>query len=350
MADAPAAPASPARARAGSLPLEALRTTLGRPPVWLVIWAVQLLLALAPALVHQHWFQGATAHRYPRGRLFANLDAEFRFDQRQESALVDAATGQLGAVIVLLAMLAGGFFAGGWLQVFLERTGGHSLRRFFLGGSRYFWRFVRLLVLSVLTLALASWVIYGLPWNQLVLGWLHGVPASDWEKLETLASESTVVALRGTQHVLFALAFGLVMVWGDYTRTRIALHDTSSALWAGLCTWFTLLRHPVRTLGPGLSLFALEVALVLGAGWFSRAVEGDLFAHPDMLNVAILLAVGQLVLLWQVVLRGARYHAAVQVSREVVRPIARPDPWKSSVGGPGGPRYPIGGDEYGVSL
>ena len=54
---------------------------------------------------------------------------------------------------------------------------------------------------------------------------------------------------------------------------------------------------------------------------------------------------------------AARYHAAVQVSRDVVTPIARPDPWKSSVGGPGGPRYPIetgepgdAADEYAVSL
>jgi hypothetical protein len=34
----------------------------------------------------------------------------------------------------------------------------------------------------------------------------------------------------------------------------------------------------------------------------------------------------------------------------VVTPILRPDPWKDSVGGPGGPRYPIGGDEHLVQL
>ena len=41
---------------------------------------------------------------------------------------------------------------------------------------------------------------------------------------------------------------------------------------------------------------------------------------------------------------------AAVVSREVVRPISRPDPWKRTLGGPGGPRYPIGGDEYSVSM
>ena len=45
-----------------------------------------------------------------------------------------------------------------------------------------------------------------------------------------------------------------------------------------------------------------------------------------------------------------RYHAALQVSVRVVQPLPRPDPWKHSIGGPGGPQYPIGGDEYGVSL
>jgi hypothetical protein len=33
-----------------------------------------------------------------------------------------------------------------------------------------------------------------------------------------------------------------------------------------------------------------------------------------------------------------------------VRPLARPDPWRRSIGGPGGPRYPIDGDDYGVAL
>jgi hypothetical protein len=31
--------------------------------------------------------------------------------------------------------------------------------------------------------------------------------------------------------------------------------------------------------------------------------------------------------------------------------LSRPDPWKESIGGPGGPRYPLEeGDEYGVAL
>jgi hypothetical protein len=42
------------------------------------------------------------------------------------------------------------------------------------------------------------------------------------------------------------------------------------------------------------------------------------------------------------ILRGARYHASVKVSQEIVRrPAQQPDPWRA-IGGPGGPQYPVG--------
>lgn len=330
--------------------LDALRVTLGRPPVWLLVFTIEILLALPPTLAYFSWISNATAHRYAPSTLFANLDAAFIFDHRAETSELNAATGQVGAVLVLFAMLIGCFCAGGWLQVFLERTRGESLRRFFFGGARYFWRFFRLLLLTLVTLGLVSWIVYGTPWQQLVLHWIFHVPASDFASLETLPSETVVVTLRFVQSGLYALLFGIVLVWGDYTRTRLALHDTSSAVWAGLCTWWTIVRHPVKTLRPMVGLLAIEVVIVIGLGRFAHSVEADIVSHPEAVGVGVLFAIAQFVLLWRVILRGARYHAAVHVSREVVMPIARPDPWKASIGGPGGPRYPIGGDEYSVSL
>ena len=72
-----------------------------------------------------------------------------------------------------------------------------------------------------------------------------------------------------------------------------------------------------------------------------------------MLNCAIgaMAAVNVLALFLASAIRGAAYFAAVRVSRDVVRPLSRPDPWKGSIGPPGGPQYlPGKGDEYGVSL
>ncbi|MBL8862928.1 MAG: hypothetical protein JNK02_13100 [Planctomycetes bacterium] len=330
--------------------LEALRGALGRPAIWLVILLFEVLLALGPALAWFAWMSAATANRYEPGSLVSNLGANFRFDHRAGLGALGDATGQVGAALALVAMLAGCFIGGGWLQVFLERTHGESARRFFHGGARWFWRFARLLLVTLALLAGVGWVVFGKPWNVLVLQLGMNVPPGDFERLETLGSEQTVVALRFAQAALHAGLVALVLAWGDYTRTRLALHDTNSAVWAGLQTAWTITRHPIRTLRPLAALFLLEAFLLTGLGFFARSVEGDLVRQARPWETAVLCATVIAALVWRVILRGARYHAAVQVSREIVRPIARPDPWRKTLGGPGGPRYPIGGDEYTVSM
>ncbi len=279
--------------------IEALRVALGRPPIWLVVWAVEALLALAPALLLHGWLKGAIAHRYEPGSLFGNLDAYFRFDHQGEMETLDGATGMLGSVLAMLAILFGAFSAGGWLQVFLERTHGHSLQRFFLGGARYFWRFFRLTIATILALSLVTWLVHGKAWNTVVLKWICHVPPADFERLETFTSEWSAFLVRGAQQAVYAVGVAVVFVWGDYSRTRLALHDTSSATWSGLCTLFTMLRHPVKTLRPIAGLFVLEVGLVVGIGALARAVEADLARGSGLAGVGLLLLLGQLALLWR---------------------------------------------------
>jgi hypothetical protein len=141
-----------------------------------------------------------------------------------------------------------------------------------------------------------------------------------------------------------------VLVWGDYTRTRLAMHDGVSALWAGLCTWVTLIAHPVRTLRPMLLLWLAEVAVLWAAWHLSRFLDARITEPGDWVALLLLFLVGQGILAWRCIVRGARYAAALEISGGLVRAPRRPDPWKESVGGPGGPQYPLGGDEYTVSL
>jgi hypothetical protein len=271
----------------------------------------------------------ALDHRQEPGSLFGDLDSTFRFDHRHEMALLDAATGRVGSALVALAVIVGAFSAGGWLQVFLEEPRGSVLPRFFLGGARHFGRFLRFAVLTVLLLSLWTWLVQGPVWRTLVLEGILRVPAEDASRLESLGSERTAFLARASRQVVHALGFAWILVWGDYGRTRLALQGTSSAVWAGLGTAGTLLRHPVRTLRPMLGLFLVEVAVVLAFGWLARAIEGEVGKGAGLGGVAALLGLGQIVLAWRVVLRGSRYHAAIEVSRRVVPPIARPDPWKT---------------------
>lgn len=325
----------------------ALRTALGRVPVWLLCWLVPLLCAASLASAWPRALDEMFAHHYEPGSVLATLDQDFRFDQRVRLGALREATAGAAAGLGLLVVLFGVFSAGGWLQVFLERTQGHSMRRFLWGGARYFWRFLRVLVLTLALLALWTWLLHGWPWKA-ALGLLCG--ARDGE-LEVLSSERQALAVTWLQEGLYSLGVALVLVWGDYTRTRLALQDTRSAFVAGACSAGLLVLHPLQTLRPLVVLFALEAAAVLVLGRAAHGLDRGLGPQSGASSLWALFLTGQAALLVRSLLRGARYHAVAQVSKRLVPPLAQPDPWAARVGGPGGPQYPLDlADDYGVSI
>src|SRR5205085_3431848 len=147
-----------------------------------------------------------------------------------------------------------------------------GLGPFLAGGARFVGRFLRLAVLSILLLALATWLAR-VAWEQLLLRAFLHVPAADFGRLETLASERTAFLARGAHAALTAILVALVFTWGDYTRTRIALFDARSVVWAGLGSAVTLLAHPIRALRPVLALFLCEVAAVTLGGLLVHRVD-----------------------------------------------------------------------------
>lgn len=332
----------------GPLCLRSLNTAIGRTPLWITVSVMTSLLALVVAMPWFNWFAEAMEHRYAPGSLLVSIDETFRHDHSATRAVLEESTRSTGAAMALLAMLVGVFTAGGWLQVFLERTEGHSLRRFFFGGSRYFFRFLRVLVVTILSLSLLTFLVYGKPWAFLVEELWLGLADGD---LEELTSELTARRIGFLQDGLYFGGVALLLAWGDYTRTRLALHDTSSAVWAGLCTWALLFLHPIRTLRPLVLLWLTEAAMLWAVWQFSMRVESSLGPDSGGAAVLLLILLGQLGLFWRTIVRGARYAATTEVSHLFVRPLPRPDPWKqqATVGGPGGPQYPIGdGDQFGV--
>src|SRR5690606_25996694 len=111
------------------------------------------------------------------------------------------------------------------------------------------------------------------------------------------------------------------------------------------------LRHPIQTLRPMLALVLVEAVFLVGIAYLAGWIEEGLAEAASWWRVAVIFVLFQLAMLVRHIIRGARYAAAATVSKEIVRPLFRPDPWKDSIGGPGGPRYPLEeGDEYGVSL
>jgi len=131
----------------------------------------------------------------------------------------------------------------------------------------------------------------------------------------------------------------------------MALRGSRAAVWSGVCAFFFMLRHPIKTLRPHILLFLLELLVVtVIAGGVTRWLDETLATEPEPMTVVFMFAVGQLALMWREITRGARYYSALQVCREFL-PIDAPDASRT-IGGPGGPQYPVDddGDEYEVAL
>ena len=346
-----------------SLFLRCWGVAFSRFQLWGATTLVLLLLSLPSFLQTSSAFRGMIGNRYPdaaaardlhgsMGAPSLNLGEVFRQDHRGALAQLDGSLASSGAALAFLAFLFGVFAAGGWLQVVFEQPRSRSLRRFGLGGTRYFGRFLRIGVLAVLALGLVRWIWYGAPWSHIVEGLILDVPEYDLGKLETLGSERQVRILGWFQDGMFAIAFAKVMVWATYTRTRMALRDGRSVIAAAVATAFLMLRHPIQTLRPLLLLLVFDVLVVLGVcGQGMGAVQARFDAEPGGWNVASMFGVGVLALAWRQITRGARYHAAARVSQALVPPTEhRPDPWAQTVGGPGGPQYPVADDEYHVTV
>jgi hypothetical protein len=347
---------SMARIREGRLFLISLRVSLGRLSLWLSVGTLLALLSLAVALPTYSWFESLSQSRMQPGEEFSSLSTVFRQDHAQGLSQLSDSTSAVAAVMVFLAWLVGIFVAGGWLQVILERTQHQSLRRFLVGGARHFWRFLRLALLVLLVLGVFRWVLYDAPFEKLVLQRGLGLPATDLlpgRSLESLDSEATRDHILWVRDGLMALCFMLTMAWAVFTRTRMALSGSRSVLIASGLTLFSLVRHPLRTLAPLFGLFLVELLILVGVlGTISTWVNHHMESVPDQGWIWLLFTLGALGLFWREVTRGARYHAAVVVSKAMIRSSAHANPWQS-IGGPGGPQYPVTEDEderFGVSL
>lgn len=331
----------------GAIYTAAIRSAIGRVPIWLLTTLMLLLLALPSGQLTEQVYDSAVGNSYEAGSLLSKLHKDFRADHSAELGALAAQLGKLSTLLAALSILLGIFTAGGWLRVFLERTEGRSVRRFLSGGAHHFWRFLRLAVIVLLLLSAAYWIAFEQPWERLLEFWLQ-LPSAD---LEALDSELDAQRLALFQAGIHQFMVAMIMTWAIFTRARMSMFDSKSSIWAGFASLFTMLRHPIRTLRPMLAILILEGLIIFAAGSIHSWLESGLTAEAGWQSLALIFACSAVLLALLEILHAARYSAAVFVTRSIVPPLSRPDPWKHSIGAPGGPQYPIvEGDEYDVSL
>jgi len=217
-------------------------------------------------------------------------------------------TGVLLAVAAFSYLLFTTLLTGGILSVFTTESGRFTVRDFWAGCGANFWRFFRLMLISLFFYA-AAIAVYAVIHRR--IGRLDAV-ATAYE---------TVVYKRWAGLGLLLLMFWIVNMIFDYARIMTVVNDSRRMIRQTLSAVRFVLRHPLKT-------FALYLAIVLiGMAVFALLLR--LRGSLDQSSItAVLLAIliGQLTLASRMWARVASCAGQMELYRRLAPPVIEAPP------------------------
>jgi hypothetical protein len=224
-------------------------------------WKMILLLLVAnnlftlPLVVPIFWLVALTTGRtLTADRMFAsNLDFRWIIDliNNQMPGFSLESTGiQIGLSIALMALiylLLNTFFAGGIIEVFAADYGHFTMRRFWAGCGAYFWRFLRLMLISLFFYGGAVFIYF------VVRGMVNRAAAQ-------ATSYESLLYQRWGSLLLLIVMLGFVNMVFDYAKIRTVVEDSRSMF----RETFKALGFSLRHLFSVSALFLIIAAIGIG--------------------------------------------------------------------------------------
>lgn len=232
-----------------------LRRATTEPRMILVLYFVNLLMALPIAMA----FRAVLAAGFGNSMAPATLLGSLDFTTWQD--FLTAHRDELSAVfrqiswIVMISMLLNAFLAGGILTVLKDSRGKFTASSFFGGCGAYLGRFLRLFVLFVIVLLLAS----------LVLGAIVGFIGQ--ALTDNATSEVTYIWVQVAMAIVFMIPVTLLLMIADYAKVSVVLNDERSMLKSAWKSTTFVFRHLFTTFS--LELLMLLVPILLFAIYLS---------------------------------------------------------------------------------
>lgn len=290
--------------------LAGFRRALGSPGIVVALWLVNFVIALPLAWVMSASMRASIGSSLVHEKLRAGFDmgwfGEYRslargleatFDPTLMGAgafyqnLEDWVTGGLFGVfpglvgVGVLYALVWALLLGGVLARFARPEDPTGAARFVQSGGRYFFRFVRLALLS----APIYWLVYKL--YGLLHRWLEGLTRD-------VTSEKTVFLFSFIVLVLVGFLLTLVHICFAYAKFATVLEDRRSMIFAALRGIGFVLSNPGRALGVYYLMMSTSVILLLIYGWIAPGPE-----QSTWIGMLFAFAVGQLFLMAKLVIR-----------------------------------------------
>lgn len=207
-------------------------------------------------------------------------------------------------VLGLLYLLFNVYLTGGIVAT-LASDSRITLRRFSTGAGRFFWRYVRLLLIFL--------VVFGgiLAANS---EWLEPY-VSDQEKTVTTDRASFLWSVGNQAAIFLAAAFALMVF--DYAKIRTVIQRRRSMVVAVLSALGFVLRRPIRT----VSLFAMNL-LILVLLFASYLLAENLLSNATYASMFTLLIVQQLLILGRIWMKLSFFASQIKLYEDALAPAA----------------------------
>lgn len=285
-------------------------------------WKMILLLLVAnnlftlPLVVPIFWLVALTTGRtLTADTMFAgHLDVRWIIDviNNQLPGFSLESTGiQIGSSIVvmgLIYLLLNTFFAGGIIEVFAVDYGHFTMRRFWAGCGAYFWRFFRLMLISLFFYGGAGFIYF------VIRGMVNSSAA------QSTSYESFLYQRWGTL-LLLVVMLGFVNMLFDYAKIRTVVDDSRS-----------MFRETFKALGFSLRHFfsvsvLYSVIAVIGIVFFlSLAWLRDSIDQSSIITLIAAILLGQTAIAARMWTRMTFYAAELDFYRRYKPKKIRPLP------------------------
>ena len=277
-----------------------LGTSTRRPRLALTLWVWNLVIAAVVAFPVWRWWSDAFGNAPATDSLLNRLDFAVLTDltQYNRTSVWSVAWSSVTAGI-FVALLTNSLLVGGILEILLTSDSRSFMHRFFRGAGHFYWRFLKMLLMSVVAGLIALAAV-----GAVLALILRPLSASAWEPGWVLAA------------ILQFAVLGVVMLWFylalDYARIRVALDDSRRTLraWAGALGFVCR-----RVFGTYAITILIALLLLVVAGLY----VGYCAAIPENTRTTILLmlVVQQVFMIVRSGLRVAHLGAEVDYYRQV---------------------------------
>ncbi|MBI2620139.1 MAG: hypothetical protein HYW57_08670 [Ignavibacteriales bacterium] len=210
------------------------------------------IFGAAPFLVHYDSYLSGSVIR-PIGRFFFDLIFRLRIGFEYLGPLT---------ILAFLYVLASTFLASGFVGMFAKDYR-LSFQEFLIEGAKYFGRFFRLSVLSL--------IVYMIVFGTLLDWWAQSIPLWTANERSEMVPFVHYMIKNGTT----VLLLGFLTLCFDYAKIRIVLEDRLSGLFASWAGLKFVLQHFFPTTGLYLFLSLIGIAAIL----FTVSLQG--MVHPS---------------------------------------------------------------------